>query len=462
MAEIDLGKLKVQNRGEWSSGTAYEKDDFVQFTDSGVISTYIAVANSTGQTPSSGGIENSSFWKYMAKGTATEKMAHGPARTINFAATSENAYQVDTTNGVITVTFPPSPAVGDQIMISDYRGTFSINPVTINRNGQKIEGNADDWCLSQKGTVVTFTFDSGISGDEGWRVTHFTCDYDFKYGGQTKRGAASKTIGSKKYLIATSDAEEIYTDGNDIVHKFLTSGTFTVNSLGSDSVLGDKIEYLIVGGGGSGGMHHAAGGGAGGYRNNNALDHTITAQDYTITVGTGGSSRTGNGGGNDGGASVAFGLTSAGGGGGGNSQTRGRDGGSGGGSQHSHTHGNANGQGTGNRGGNHESHTGGGGGGAGGRGADQYGHREGGHGGNGLQTDITGELKYYAGGGGSCGHDHTSAGDGGVGGGGTGMGGSGLDGFGGGGGGTDGTGGGARHSGRGGSGIVVVRYRGRD
>ena len=49
---------------------------------------------------------------------------------------------------------------------------------------------------------------------------------------------------------ATSDAEEVYMDGNDIVHKFLTSGTFTVHSVGTDSLYGDKVEYLIIGGGG--------------------------------------------------------------------------------------------------------------------------------------------------------------------------------------------------------------------
>ena len=101
-------------------------------------------------------------------------------------------------------------------------------------------------------------------------------------------------------------------------------------------------------------MHHA-GGGAGGYRNNNALDHTVTAQDYTITVGSGGSARTGNGGGNDGGASVAFGLTSAGGGGGGKCQTRGRDGKRWWFTTQSHSC-NANGRGTGNRGKPRKSH----------------------------------------------------------------------------------------------------------
>ena len=52
MATINLGRIKLVNKGVWASGTTYAIDDFVQYTDSGVVSTYIAVAASTGQTPS--------------------------------------------------------------------------------------------------------------------------------------------------------------------------------------------------------------------------------------------------------------------------------------------------------------------------------------------------------------------------------------------------------------------------
>ena len=45
-------------------------DDFVQYTDNGIVSTYIAVATSTNQAPSTSGTENSTYWKFMAKGVA--------------------------------------------------------------------------------------------------------------------------------------------------------------------------------------------------------------------------------------------------------------------------------------------------------------------------------------------------------------------------------------------------------
>ena len=51
MATINLGRIKPVNKGTWSNSTTYAVDDFVQYTDNGVLSTYIAVATSTNQTP---------------------------------------------------------------------------------------------------------------------------------------------------------------------------------------------------------------------------------------------------------------------------------------------------------------------------------------------------------------------------------------------------------------------------
>ena len=69
MATIDLGKIKLVWRGTYNNSTAYTVDDVVEFTDGGVTSTYICVANSTGNNPSSGGTAHAS-WNYMAKGVA--------------------------------------------------------------------------------------------------------------------------------------------------------------------------------------------------------------------------------------------------------------------------------------------------------------------------------------------------------------------------------------------------------
>ena len=70
MATINLGRIKPVNKGTWSNSTAYAIDDFVQYTDNGITSTYIAVATSTNQAPSTSGTENSTYWKFMAKGVS--------------------------------------------------------------------------------------------------------------------------------------------------------------------------------------------------------------------------------------------------------------------------------------------------------------------------------------------------------------------------------------------------------
>ena len=67
MATIDLGKIKQVWRGTYNNGTAYTVDDLVAYTDSGILSTYICVANSTGNAPSSSGTAHAS-WNYVAKG----------------------------------------------------------------------------------------------------------------------------------------------------------------------------------------------------------------------------------------------------------------------------------------------------------------------------------------------------------------------------------------------------------
>tara|TARA_B100000902_G_scaffold308069_1_gene297083 strand:+ start:1744 stop:2421 length:678 start_codon:yes stop_codon:yes gene_type:complete len=71
MATIDLGKLGFVNKGTYNNSTTYEKNDLVQFTDGGILSTYLYIDSSaqSGQAPSSSGTAGSR-WVYYAKGGA--------------------------------------------------------------------------------------------------------------------------------------------------------------------------------------------------------------------------------------------------------------------------------------------------------------------------------------------------------------------------------------------------------
>lgn len=71
MATIDLGKLGFVNKGTYNNSTTYEKNDLVQFTDGGILSTYLYIDSTaqSGQAPSSSGTAGSR-WVYFAKGVA--------------------------------------------------------------------------------------------------------------------------------------------------------------------------------------------------------------------------------------------------------------------------------------------------------------------------------------------------------------------------------------------------------
>jgi hypothetical protein len=71
MATIDLGKIAFVNKGTYNNSTTYEKNDLVQFTDGGLLSTYLYIDSTaqSGQAPSSSGTAGSR-WVYFAKGGA--------------------------------------------------------------------------------------------------------------------------------------------------------------------------------------------------------------------------------------------------------------------------------------------------------------------------------------------------------------------------------------------------------
>ena len=239
------------------------------------------------------------------------------------------------------------------------------------------------------------------------------------------------------------------------VHAFTSDGTFT-------AVRGGNVDVLIVaggGGGGAGGSSQGGGGGAGGLIFEESFE--INSQNYTITVGQGGTRgiRAGEQYGRRGDNSSAFNFIAIGGGGGiysggGDEQ---KDGGSGGGTSNLFFESAGTGiTNQGNDGGDGSDEQGGGGGGAGTAGSSP------GNGGFGLDfssifSSNFGQSGRFAGGGGGARTDG-SAHLGRDGGGNGGVGGSGSNGTnntgGGGGGGT-----GSNDGGNGGSGIVIVRYR---
>lgn len=273
-------------------------------------------------------------------------------------------------------------------------------------------------------------------------------------------------------------------DGSvDFIHIFTNTAStanFTVSTVPSDFVIRDGSgRILVVGGGASGSGDCGGGGGAGGLIYQDGLN----LASGTVSVGAGGAQSDSGATGNNGADTVltlgATTYTALGGGTGGRwGAYAGVDGGSGGGSTSGDTAQNTPGQalqptsasgGFGNPGGRGgPNDMGGGGGGAGSAGANATGDKAG-DGGAGLEFDISGEMAFYAaGGGGAATHGTTYGRVAGVGG--NGIGGDGLAnkgsepagagkaGTGSGGGGGGGGGAGMSIGGAGGSGVVIIRY----
>ena len=324
---------------------------------------------------------------------------------------SGRGYWLDTSSNAITVTLPAAPAVGDEIILTDYARNWSTNAVTINLNSLKFQGGTETPVYDTTGESVNIVY-SGVT--QGWIPN---------------------------------------TDG----------------AVALEGVVSYSVEQLIVAGGAGSGGDRGGGGGAGGFRT--LTDTFLGGVTYAITVGAGGAAGAASGDGTSGGNSSVIGgsisNTSAGGGGGGGGQgtvgTPGVAGGSGGGGSANPSNNAPGGAGNtpattpsqGSSGGAAAaswSDLGAGGGGGAGVGGSNGSGNTGGNGGNGTASSITGSAVTYAGGGGGGGNGGYGSGGSGGGGAGGDPGSAGTDGLGGGGGGikfaTSGT--------DGGDGIVIL------
>jgi hypothetical protein len=323
-------------------------------------------------------------------------------QTSGFTAVSGRAYPCNTTSAAFTVTLPASPASGDQIVIVDYAGIASTNPIYVAPNGNKIQGVIGTLTLSSNRQSVVLVY---VDSTQGW----------------------------------ISYAQQ-----------YLAYG------------VGVPASYLIIAGGGGGGNWAGGrGGGAGGLLS--GITTMTTGTTYSFSIGAGGSGGVSTSGSDDstnGSNTTAFSLTAIG-GGAGKYANVGSAGGSGGAGLTSAGVGTF-GQGN-NSGINVIANMGGGGGGAGAAGANSS-STQGGAGGAGSASSITGSSVTYAGGGG--GGAHNSGGTGGAGGAGGGAAGAnygttnaaaGTANTGGGGGGAGGRSGiNGQLGGNGGSGVVII------
>jgi hypothetical protein len=88
-------------------------------------------------------------------------------QTTGFNAVASNGYFVNTSGGGVTATLPSSPAVGDAIRFLDVAKTFDSNAFTVARNGQLIQGDADNLTVTSESAAFELIFSGGTFG---WRI----------------------------------------------------------------------------------------------------------------------------------------------------------------------------------------------------------------------------------------------------------------------------------------------------
>jgi len=325
----------------------------------------------------------------------------------NTQAVAGRGYFIDTSSAAHTIVFPQNPTVGDVIQIADYAGTFGTNNVTIDRNGEKIQGSTGNGVIETDRKSVQFIY---VDTTKGWIPSL----------------DAATSIYGLQYVAATGGT--VTTSGAFKIHSFTGDGCFVVSCAGN-SAGSNTVDYLVVAGGGGGGTSHGGGGGAGGYRESSGAASgcytvsplgacvaalPVSEQTYPVTVGGGGSAGPSSTAGSN---SVFSTITSAGGGRGGSNEDPapakflGGAGGSGGGSKNCHAVGAGNtppvSPPQGNNGGSGAGRPGAGGGGgatAAGAAAASHPNTQGAPGGAGATSCITGSPVGRAGGGaGQCG-----------------------------------------------------------
>ena len=147
MATIDLGKIKFNWRGTYAGGTAYVPDDVVYYMDGSVGSSYMCVANTTGNAPSSGGTLHAS-WEYLAKGQAVSptttqgdiivrgasadgRLAIGSAGQAVKVNSSGNGLEYGTAGGILQVKTNSNQKTAGSLSVSSTNTLYDIPNLNI-------------------------------------------------------------------------------------------------------------------------------------------------------------------------------------------------------------------------------------------------------------------------------------------------------------------------------------------
>ena len=202
MATVNLGRIKLKWKGGWNSSDTFTADDVVSYTDGTVTSSYIAVATSTNQVPSTSGSANSSYWNYLAKGQASsptttqgdlivrgasadERLAIGSAGQALKVNGSGNGLTYGVAGGLLQAKQWVKNSVivngnnSDSVLASPFDGTAQITP-------------------SAAGNIIKVSYFNSIDHGSNWRSNKLRLEWSSD-GGSTWYGLAGCCITTGDY-----------------------------------------------------------------------------------------------------------------------------------------------------------------------------------------------------------------------------------------------------------------------
>jgi hypothetical protein len=84
--------------------------------------------------------------------------------TTNYAVNAGERVFANATTAAFTITLPAAPNVGDTVQIIDVAGIFSLNNVTVARNGLRIQNLAEDLILNLNNAAITMIYSGATFG----------------------------------------------------------------------------------------------------------------------------------------------------------------------------------------------------------------------------------------------------------------------------------------------------------
>jgi hypothetical protein len=137
-------------------------------------------------------------------------------KTAAFNAVAGEGYFVDTDSvGAVTATLPGSPSAGDTIAFKDYAANFGTNALTIARNGNNIQGVANDSEISTNRASIVLVY---IDATKGWLYTN------------------ESNVADLQQAFITATGGTVTTSGDFKIHSFTGDGCFVFHKLGNGTV----------------------------------------------------------------------------------------------------------------------------------------------------------------------------------------------------------------------------------